>query len=735
MQTWEIEAQERQMYNQTPLIGFWIRRRALRRLADDGSMGAVRALARVVTRSDDRRVREIARESLRQLVDWRGISAACEVWAETRHPDLTALLLENEWVASTPPAVKVLTALKVGRLDQVTREDVRFVEPLLEASVDDDSIIAERAQEALRGLESAEAREAICRYVVTGEGEPRSLALQIALEAGYEPQDERERAVFLFVTEQWQRYEALDFDHRLLRTAYAVADPSLRRRIREKMRVAGRADFLTAMAGENYVARAAEMTPAELELLIQTLTEHSDWPSLWQLALQIPLAWSLNVVTRLAREAWTPEGGEAAQLFRELIGILEAGGMLGPSLPVQWDVEEIERVVPPALLQARARVPGRINDVTFSPTRPVIAVGTGQRRVVVWNYQHAHREYVLSGFDHSIGCVAFTGDGRLLWGERTSGTDVPCAIYCWSDERPDDPPVVLGQHAGSVTALAPVGATQVLSAGRDQDLVLWDVSAGQELVRRRLYYWARAVGISPSLDRVALLHRGLDLARLPDLQHLKVGSGSSVGRCAAFLPSSSDGTAPSIGDTILMGRYNGDVSIYQGGTSYWITRKTKPFTHHQGRVEGVEVLSERSVVITAGSEGIVRFTRVLLPLPADGSIGGEMIGEVEVPLGQVTSLHVSPDGAFMVLGNSEAVLSLWDLRTLDARRLFAQPLGQATAADLGALSVLMGSEQLPSPAHTALRFADRVLRHQARFDIEIGEGLTIMAGEFDIEIE
>ncbi len=730
MHTWEIKAQERQMYNRTPLIGFWIRRRAIQRLAEDGSMGAVRALAWAVERSGDDHVREGALDSLRQVTDWRGVSAACEVWAETRHPALAALLLEKGWVASTPPAVKVLSALKVGRLDELADDDIRWVEPLLAAVRDEDPVIAGRARDVLRTLESAEMRDAVCRYGIGGDGEYRALALQIALEVGYEPGDEGERAVFLFITEQWERYEALDFDHRLLRTAYAVADPALQRRIREKMRASGRADFLTAIAGEDYVARAAAMTPAELDLLIQTLAEHQDWASLWQLALQVPLAWSVGIVARLERAGWVPERSGEVELLRELSDIINGseveemgGGKMG------W-------LVPPALLRAQARVPGRINDVAFSPTRPVIAIGTGQRKVVVWNYQHARREQVLGEFEHSIGRVIYTGDGTLLWGERTNGTDIACAIYRWRDGRPDDPPVMLGEHVGSVTALAPVGRGRALSAGRDRLLVLWDVSSGQAVVSRRVYYWARAVGISPDLDRVALLHRGLNLMTLPNLERWKVGSGSSVGRCAAFLPRPEGGATPA-GDTILMGRYNGDVSIYQGGTPYWITRKTKPFTRHEGRVEGVEVLPHRSVVVTAGSEGIVRFTLLPTPLPTDGKLGGELLGEVEAPLGKITSLHISPDGAFMAVGSSRAVLSLWDLRGLDAQRLLLQPFAETTAADLEALDVLMGmgDEQLSPPARVALRFADRVLRYRSRFDIEIGEPPVIMAGEFDIEIE
>lgn len=693
-------------------------------------MAAIRALARAVTRSEDERVRAIALEALHRLSDWRGISAACEIWAESRHPELTALLLEHGWVASMPPAVKVLTALKLGRPDEIDRADERFVEPLLAACADADPAIAESAREVLEALESPEAQGVLCRYAIEHDSAEGALAAGIALEAGYEPQDEQQRALFLFLTEQWARYDTLDFDRRLLRTAYAVAAPDLQRRIREKLRASGRAEFLTAIAGADYVDRVAEMTPAELDLLTRTLNNHRDWARLWPLALEVPFAWSVGIVLTLERAGWSPENSGEAQLFRELATIALPWSENLP--PPDLRIAALEPFLPPpALLRAQARVPGRINDVAFSPTRPVIAVGTGQRKVVVWNYQHARREHVLGAFGHSVGNVVYTGDGTLLWGERTNAIDVPCALYRWSDARPEERPAVLGQHLGSVTALAPAGATRALSGGRDRYVTLWDVAGGRELARRQLYYWARAARVSPDGQRVALLRQGLELLSLPELEYLRFGSGSSVGRCAAFLPAADGGS----GNTLLMGRYNGDVSVYYDKTSYWVARRTAPFTRHTGRVEGVEILPQRAIAVTAGSEGVVRFTVIPSYTSADELVGGEVIGEVEVPLGSVTSLRISADGAFMAVGNSAASLSLWDLRALDARQVLLQPFAQATAADVSALNVLMDAEDLSPRARTALRFADRVLRHRARFDIEISDAPTIMPGEFDIEIE
>jgi hypothetical protein len=703
----------RRLYSRVPLIGGWLRKRAAQALARDGSPGAVRALAEAVAqigadiRIDDEEVHRIGLAALRQITDRRAIDAACDVWAATRHADLTALLIDHQWVASTPPEVKVLAALKVGQVETVTRGQAEVVEPLVQACDDADPTIAGRARQALPNLRSKAAQEALCRLLIERD---HPAAQEAALAAGYVPEDEHQRALFLFLTEQWERYDGLDFDRQLLRTSYELSDPPLRQRIREKLRAAGRPDFLTVITGGEALTRVADMVPGELDLLTQTLIANQEWATLWKLTFEVPLAWSVRIVQVMARSGWQPEIEDAQSVLDELVSLA------AQDLPTS--AEDVNRLFPPALLQAQARVPGRINDVAFSPLRPVIAIGTGQRKVVLWNYQRAERERVLGEFAHSIGCVTFTGDNTLLCAERTNATDVPCAIYGWYDGWSDDRPFRLGHHRGSVTAIVPVDESQVLSTGRDYEAVLWDVHTGREVSRRSLYFWARSARVSPNGQWVALLAKGLNLVTLPQLDRLTgIGTSRGVIRCAAFLPD---------GRTLIAGRFNGDVTVYEYKRKGWLTRKKGVLTRHEGRVAGVEILYGRSIVVTAGSEGRVRFMELK---------DRTTIGEVQVPLGQVTSLHISPDELFMATGNSEASLSLWDLRGLDARQLLTNPFAQAEPSAMMTNGVLVDNQNLDPRARSALKFAECALRHRFRFDIELGEAPTIMMGEFDIEIE
>jgi WD40 repeat protein len=135
------------------------------------------------------------------------------------------------------------------------------------------------------------------------------------------------------------------------------------------------------------------------------------------------------------------------------------------------------------------------------------------------------------------------------------------------------------------------------------------------------------------------------------------------------------------------------------------------------------MLDERSIVVTAGSEGCVRF----VAWPSQ-----ELIGELEIASQQLTSLHVSSDGAFMAIGDADAVLSLWDLRTLYLLRLFTRPLAQAGPAHLAAVVALRNEASLPARLLEALRFIECILRRRFR-DIELGALPQVQAGEFDVE--
>ena len=92
---------------------------------------------------------------------------------------------------------------------------------------------------------SLPAREAVLRLAVQRDF---ASALELALAEAWSPRDARGQAVFFFLTGQWARYEDVDFDHALIRSAYELAGADLRARLAAAARRSGRMEWLLAAA-------------------------------------------------------------------------------------------------------------------------------------------------------------------------------------------------------------------------------------------------------------------------------------------------------------------------------------------------------------------------------------------------------------------------------------------------------------------------------------------------------
>ena len=706
-----LDTLQHRLYTRLPVIGGWLRQRAARALAANGSPGAIQALAEAVTRSDDREVRAIAMEALRQVGTQPRIDAVVAVWVATRHPDLAALLVQYGWVARAPEHARVLSALKSGRAELVTGAGAEVVEPLILASRDADPALAELARAALCQLQTPEAQEAICQLVIRGDSPP---ARQAALTAGYLPRDPVRRALFYFLTEQWSAYQALDFDQRMVRAAYEAGDPELRRRIMEKLRGSGRTDYLTIITGSDYRPRAASMTASEAEFLVHMLAGNREWGQLWGLVSSVPLAWSVRIVQQLAAASWQPEHEDERLLFQELTALAAS--------PLTLSEAEARRLLPPAVRRAQARLSGRINDLAFAPLRPVLALGTARRKVVTWNFQQAAVEQIVGGFQHSVSRIAFAGAGILLAAER-SASRAECGIYAWRDGTR----LTLGTHQGSITALEPFGECRLLSSGRDQRVVVWNVEDGRPEREQRFDFWARAAAISGDGRQAALLHQGvtaLSLPELDNLRHIHAPGRSSVATCAAFAPDSQG---------LVIGKFNGEVVMlehvdhrYSGEILLKHDRQVQDIEIRRRPGESTAAGDTEAVIITAGAEGTIRF----IAWPDHAAVGS-----VQAPGERLTSLHVSPDGAYMAAGAADAALSLWDLRVLEVPALFSQPLAGVAPFQLAAVRALSEQSGFPSSLQGSLKFLERVLQHRLQYEIDIDELPAIKLGEFDIEVE
>jgi hypothetical protein len=769
-------------------IGGWLRRKAARELAADNSPRAVGALARAWVESKDRRLHQLAGQSIEQVSQPAAIAAVCEVWMQTRHAGLGSLIATREWIPTTSPQLRVLTALLCDKGDRLSNGNADIVSPLVAAASDADLQIATRARAVLPKFKKADTIDEFCRiwsetraplldefllqagYVprqppkvrvlialrndqgakLKADGpevvEPLALACsdqnaeiatraravlvsltnleahdavcrvfndqgvesakEAAIANNWSPKEDLARAVFYFLTGQWERYDELDFDRHLLRTAFGAAQSELRQRLLAQMRAAGRADLLTSAVGLGEARGAAGMLPeAELRSVIGMLEKHQEWGKLWGLVFEVPFVWSARLVRMLREAKWQPEREDAREVFAQLHGLLAQG------LPEQ--PEALGSLMPVAVCLANARVVGNVNAVAFARDRPVIAIGTGHRKLALWNFQNSKLEWTRGGFAHSIGRVAFSIDGLLLCGERTNGSD-SCGLHVCDGDCVRR----LGEHNGSVTGLEAINESLIMTTGRDQRVALWDMAGGRCTASREFGFWPRGLKLSPDRKRAVLSHSGVAIIDLPGLEMFQDGDDAFAGvaRTVCFSP---DGTS------VIAGKVSGKVlALPVDGKE---RRRARPVSvEHVGEITGLASLTGRSAVLTGDARGLIRF--ITWPQQA-------LLGRINVQGRRLTSLHVSNDEAFMVTGDSDERIGFWDIRGLEVPVLLSRPLIQATPTHLGIAASFRQAQEVPAEARNALAFLEVLLRYKFRYDIEIDEITGIQPGEFDIEIE
>lgn len=670
-------------------------------------LGAAEIVAPLLQASRDRDGEIAARADylLRNGLSGAALTEFCLRWSQTRDAQVETILVQCQLLPRQPQPLRLLCALKLGRLEIAQRCPPRHLDVLLSACQDADPLIGANARGALCTLQSPESREALCQNFIDSGNEA---AGQAAVEAGYLPAATEPRAVFLFLTGQWEAYETLDFDRRIMRAFYATARPELRQRLRRTVQSAGRIEFLSILNGVDN----RPIDQAEAGLVVQMLSKNKNWDELWRLARELSLSRSIEILKILSANGWEPQQPEERPVYRQLTELA--------ARPLPASAGELAGLLPPAVPLATLKVHGRVNDIAFAPGQPLLALATGSRKVVLWDYRKAQVSKVLLGFDHSVGQVTFQSDGQLVCAERTNSA-APCDIYLLDGQEY----YRLGSHTASVTSLLRLPDGSLLSTGRDYRIILWNLTSRCQIAWQTAPAWPRCAAISRDGRLAALVSDRVQVIELPGLNFLTdlapvVNQGprgrTGVARCAAFAPTGYD---------LLTGQMNGQVIHYSEIISTQ-RREKRILGAHNGSVVGICFRPQNNQAITAGSEGELHF----IDWPS-----GEERRRLAAPLPDLTSLEISPDGRFMATGSQGNAFTLWDLRTQDLPAVIDLPVASFQPEHLAAVESLAQAKELPLPLRNALSYLEALLQYRYRFDIQIGEISRIQPGEFDILVD
>jgi WD40 repeat protein len=626
----------------------------------------------------------------------------------------------------------------------------------------DDAEVRAAALDALHRLAKRKlaAREALCRLVLEHD---HAQAAELACAAGFAPRHPQRRALFFFLTDQWNQYEQLDFDSRLLRAAYETAAEPLRARIRRQARQAGRVEWVDAVAGVRQGRPLAEMTAEEWETALAMLADSHRWDEVWHLAKEAPPRWSARLVHRLREEHWSP--GEPEQAWYEELRQLA------------------EDQDPPALgglLRCRTMLhdhEGAVHCLAFHADGRLLASGGADGSVRLWDVPDGRLLRTVHAHEGSVRCLALTPDGRIL---ASAGGDT--AVRLWSVPG-GELLQTLDKHRDPVLCLALSPDGRFLASGSEDTCVrLWSLPSGR------------------SLRKLAAHEEPVNCLRFtPDGRRLASAGG-------AWHPE----WAPEDGDykVRLWSVPRGQLLRTLEGHRNWITSLTVSPDGRFLASGGSEVLlwaltdgkrRSRGRTGTAGpppdrpiaeSRGMGHWTSCLAMSP-DGKVlaGGTMdrtIGLWRLPGGALTvlggheravsCLTFSPDSQLLFSGSEDHTVRLWDvpegraLKTLTGHtqpitclalradggvlvsaggdhtirlweselvRLSHMPVGRITPREWTWVQETLRGDAMSEAERTGLEYIAALLRWRRRADIVVEDAAPrrIAIGEFDVEIE
>ncbi len=666
----------------------------------------VRALAEAATRLDDIALSRELLAVLTPLTDPDCRDAVCAVWADTRHPILGLWLAETGWIAAAPEKLRWLTALKTSRLELFDNAGPEIIEPLLRCCANMDATIAQNARLAFTRLQNPSTQAEFFRRVLETDS---SLLRELALTIPYTPRDPQQRALFYLLTEQWEKYESLDFDRSLLRAAYQVGGAGLQRRITDLTRRAGRADFIEVLAGGRQQRRLAEMSGGEWAVVLALLVKEQQWAEAWRLAQAAPAIWSAQLLSQIP---------EMQPNFSENPGFLSRAEQAGFDQLQQLAA----RCQPAGLLPGRAAAcqailtghTGAVHDLAISPDGHLLVSGSEDQSLRLWRLPGGESLKTLSGHSGEIWGVAMSADGRLL----VSGSD-DNSLRLW--RLPDGLPLENWQVTGAVNALALSPDERLVATGTiNHTIRLLALPKGQP-VKTLTGHTDLIIRLAFSPDGRWLVSASRDqtvrLWRLPEgtLHHTLGGHTASVNGLAI---------SP---DSLLLasGGLDKTIRLWRLADGQWLETLT-------GHTDAVVGLAINPTPLPGGTGGWLLASASLDQTVRLWRIPeGKLLHPLEGHSDWVTRLAFSPAGHWLASASYDQTLRLW---ATPLARLCYSPATQLTLDDLDWAEAQLNQKGLPELEQAWLEFLIALQRWRRRYDIEV-ETAHLLVGEFDIELE
>ncbi|MEH1931235.1 protein kinase domain-containing protein [Nostoc sp.] len=274
-----------------------------------------------------------------------------------------------------------------------------------------------------------------------------------------------------------------------------------------------------------------------------------------------------------------------------------------------------------------------VYSLAFSPDGKIIASGSFDKTIKLWNVGTGREIYTLQGHSSYVNSVAFSPDGKTL----ASGSDDK-TIKLW-DVTTGGQIRTLQGHSSCVQSVAfsPDGKT-LASGSYDRTIKLWDVTTGGQIRTLKGHSsWVQSVAFSPDGKTLASGSRDTTI-KLWDMItgaqiHIFQGHSNWV-QSVAFSPDGKTLASGSFGNIKLWGMTTGTQIHTLQGHSNWV---------------GSVAFSPDGKTLASGSSGDIKLW--------DMTTGAQ----IHTLQGYFFSIAFSRNGKILASGSDDKTIKIWQL--------------------------------------------------------------------------
>ncbi len=294
---------------------------------------------------------------------------------------------------------------------------------------------------------------------------------------------------------------------------------------------------------------------------------------------------------------------------------------------------------------------GSVRTVAFSPDGQLLATGSSNGEIHVWEVQSREHLYTLEGYAW-VEAVAFSPDSRIL----ASGSHEP-AIQIW-DMLSGECTGTLAGHTTTVRTLSFNADGSLLASGSDDStLRLWDMArfcayatlqGSQGTIWSAVFHPTSPLLISAGSDEIVLW----DLGQLRALQRLHAHEAAVM--TVAISPD---------GSRMASGSYDGLIKLWSlpDAVCYATLR------NHHNAVRALAFSPDGALLASGSEDQSIRFWN-----PQDGQQRDVIYEQAN----RVRALAFSPDGSMLASGSHDQNVRLWQVAGRQCLLLFQGYINQ-----------------------------------------------------------